>query len=68
MYTTSGVVTSTVESDVTAPDVGVVLLLVYWLAQLHSDINAYESLFLPAFGTIASLSINNKLPRTDSFC
>lgn len=61
MYRTRALVTSTVESDITAPAVGVVLLLlVYWLAQPHSDINAYESLFLRAFGTIAPLSINNK--------
>lgn len=61
MYGTRGVVTSTVKSDIAAPAVNVViLLLVYWLAQLHSDIHAYESLFLPTFGTIAPLSLNNK--------
>lgn len=59
-YRTSGVTTSTVESDVTAPSVCVVLLLVYWPDRLHHHGNACASPSEPYLPSLSQHCVSNR--------
>lgn len=70
MYRTSGIMTFRVESDITAPSMHVVpMLLVYWPGQLHDQVSVYESPLPSCLGNRSPppapyiMSVNSKEPK-----